>query len=52
MELERLINEISVKMRLRKIAKETKATGQYSEREILYSGVATDTVLKSSILMF
>ncbi|MFH2059664.1 MAG: MarR family winged helix-turn-helix transcriptional regulator [Pseudomonadota bacterium] len=35
MELERLINEISVKMRLLKIATETKTDGQYSEREIL-----------------
>lgn len=35
MELERLIDEISVRMRLLKIAQETKVTGQYSEREIL-----------------
>lgn len=35
MKLERLIDEISVKMRLLKVAQDTKVTGQYSEREIL-----------------
>ncbi len=35
MELVRLIDEISVRMRLFKVAQETETTGQYSEREIL-----------------
>ena len=35
MELVRLIDKISVKMRLLKVAQDTKSTSQYSEREVL-----------------
>lgn len=35
MKFERLLDEISVKMRLLKLAQETKSTERYSEREIL-----------------
>ena len=35
MELEKLIDEVSVRMRLRKVEQDSEASGRYSEREIL-----------------